>query len=226
MLIVIARTIILYLIVIIVVRMMGKRQVGELQPYEFAITIMISALGAIPMEDIGIPLIFSLIPILLLLSFQAIISIITLKSTRARSIICGRPRILIENGKLMETELRNSIININDLLEQLRIKGYPSIADVEYAIMETNGKLSVIPKSQKRPVQPSDLQIPTEYEGPPHTLIIDGQILHDNLNKLNLDEKWLTGELSKFNIYDPAQVFFAALDTAGNLICQEKNKKR
>lgn len=222
MLIVFARTIILYLIVIIVVRMMGKRQVGELQPFEFAITIMISALAAIPMEDIGIPLLFGLIPIFLLLSFQVIISIIAMKSTKARSFICGRPRILIENGKLVERELRNSIININDLLEQLRLKGYPSIADVEYAIMETNGKLSVIPKSQKRPVQPEDLQIPTEYEGIPHPLIIDGQIQHHNLNKINLDENWLTGELAKFNIYDPAQVFFAALDTAGNLIYQEK----
>src|SRR6056297_1707069 len=105
MLIVIARTLILYGVVIAVIRIMGKRQVGELQPYELAITIVISALAAIPMEDIGIPLLYSILPILLLLSFQEFISFLTLKSSKARSIICGKPIIVIRNGKLVESEL-------------------------------------------------------------------------------------------------------------------------
>src|SRR6056297_3166178 len=141
MLIVIARTLILYGVVIAVIRIMGKRQIGELQPYELAITIMISALAAIPMEDIGIPLLYSLIPILLLLSFQEFISLLTLKSSRARAIICGTPTVLIENGKIREDELKKLKINMNDLLEQLRIKGYNSIENVEFAIMETTGQI-------------------------------------------------------------------------------------
>ena len=226
MYIVIARTIILYSLVIIVLRIMGKRQIGELQPFEFAITIMISALAAIPMEDTGIPLLSSIIPILLLLSFQMCISIVTLKSSKARALICGKPLILIENGNLLEEELKNSRININDLLEQLRVKGYPSLSDIEFAIMETNGKISVIPKSQKRPLNPDDLSLPTKYEGLAHSLIIDGEIQKYNLEKLKLNKEWLKSELAKYNIDDPADTFFAALDTSGNLIYQKKRDKK
>ncbi|MEJ6949770.1 DUF421 domain-containing protein [Natronospora cellulosivora (SeqCode)] len=224
MFIVIARTIILYSLVIIVLRIMGKRQIGELQPFEFAITIMISALAAIPMEDTGIPLVSSIIPILLLLAFQMALSIITLRSSKARAIICGKPRILIENGKLVEEELKNSRVNLNDLFEQLRLKGYPNISDVEFAILETNGKISVIPKSQKRPVNPEDLNIPTKYEGLSHSLVIDGEIQDYNLKKLNLNKEWLRAELAKYNIEDPSDTFFAALDTSGNLIYQKKRR--
>ena len=224
MLIVIARTFILYTTVIVVIRIMGKRQVGELQPYELAITIMISALAAIPMEDVGIPLLFSIIPILLLLTFQEILSLITLKSSRARSIICGKPSIVIENGQLQENELKKLRLNINDLLEQLRIKGYHTIEDIEYALMETTGKVSVIPKSQKRKVTPEDLQIETDYEGLPASLIIDGQIQHSNLKKIGLDQKWLEQSLKNFNITDPSQVLFAALNTQGDLIYQKKGE--
>jgi uncharacterized membrane protein YcaP (DUF421 family) len=221
-LIVIIRTLILYLTVILAIKIMGKRQVGELQPFEFAITIMISALAAIPMGDTEIPLLYALIPILLLLSFQVIISLISMRSTRARAIICGKPSILIDNGRLVESELKNLRININDLLEQLRIKGYPNIANIEFAIMETNGKISVIPKSQKRPLNPEDLNISTNYEGLPHPLIIDGDIQLHNLNKLGLKKDWLIQELIKYNIFDPARVFYAAIDTSGNLFYQEK----
>lgn len=225
MLIVIVRTILLYGTVIIVIRLMGKRQIGELQPFELAITIMISALAAIPMEDIGIPLLYSLIPILLLLSFQEFLSLVTLKSNRTRKIICGKPSILIKNGKLMEKELKELRINLNDLLEQLRIKGYFNLEDIEYAIMETTGSISVIPKSQKRPVNPEDLNISTKYEGLPLSLIIDGHIQESNLEKVNLDKNWLIKTLRNLNIHDPAQILFAALDTDGDLLYQKKTKK-
>ena len=220
---VIFRTIILYLTVIIVIRLMGKRQVGELQPFELAITIMISALAAIPMEDIGIPLIYSLIPILLMLSFQVLISHLTLKNRKARAFICGKPSIIIENGELVESELRQLRINMNDLLEQLRIKGYYSLEEIEYAIMETTGELSVLPRSQKRHVTPHDLDLSTEYEGLPLPLIIDGHIDIDNLREIRQDQDWLYEQLQSRDIQDPSQVFFATLDTAGNFICQKKS---
>ena len=225
MLIVIARTFILYTTVIVVIRIMGKRQIGELQPFELAITIMISALAAIPMEDIGIPLIYSFIPILLLLCFQEILAYLSLNSTRARSLICGTPSIVIENGKFIESELKKLKININDLIEQMRIKGYHTLEDIEYGIMETSGELSVIPKSQKRPVTPEDLEIDTEYEGLPLSLIIDGEIEKANLEKIELDETWLKNTLKKFDIENSNQVLFAAINTKGDFIYQEKKEK-
>ncbi len=223
MLIVIIRTFLLYTTVILVIRIMGKRQIGELQPFELAITIMVSALAAIPMQDIGIPLLYSIIPIALLLGFQEILSYINLKSPRARKIICGEPSIIIENGEFKVREFKRLKVNINDILEQLRIKGYNTIEDIEYAIMETSGDISVIPKSQKRPVQPEDLDIDTEYEGLPFSLIIDGVVLKDNLKAMNLDTEWLNNTLSQFNINKPSEVFYAAINTQGNLIYQEKN---
>jgi len=150
-LIIVVRTLILYILVVIIMRIMGKRQIGQLQPFELVIAIMISELAAVPMQDKRIPLINGIIPILTLLFAQITFSFIGLKSTRARAIICGRPSILIQNGKINEAELRKEMYSVNDLLEQLRIKNIYNIADVEFALLETNGQLSVIPKSQKGP---------------------------------------------------------------------------
>lgn len=224
MLIVIARTIILYLVVIIVFKIMGKRQLGELQPYEFVITIMVSALAAIPMEDIGIPLVFSIIPIIFLLFFQVVLSYISMKNVKSRKIICGSPSIIVKNGKINQQELSKLRLNINDLLEQLRIKGYYSLSDIEYALIETNGKLSVLPKSQKRPLTPEDLTVDTNYEGLPQTLIIDGVVINENLREINLDEKWLKNQLQLFGINKFSELLYVALDTAGNLIFQKKGE--
>jgi uncharacterized membrane protein YcaP (DUF421 family) len=174
------RTLILYIIVIVVMRMMGKRQIGQLQPFELVVAIMISELAAVPMQDTRIPLINGIVPILTLLLAQIALSFISLKSTKARALICGKPSILINNGRINESVLRNEMYTLNDLLEQLRSKDVANIADVEFAILETNGQLSVIPKSQKRPVTPKDLNIPTNYEGLPLDLIIDGDVIHNN----------------------------------------------
>ncbi|NMB41262.1 MAG: DUF421 domain-containing protein [Firmicutes bacterium] len=225
MFIVIIRTAILYFLVFAVMRMMGKRQIGQLQPYELAVAIMISALAAIPMEDVNISLVNSVIPILLILFFQVLVSVISLKFKGVRAFICGKPSIVIENGKIVEPELRNLRVNINDLLEQLRLGGHPNIADVEFAIMETNGQLSVIPKSQKRPLNPEDLNIPTEYEGICHPLIFDGQVDHENLSSAGLSLDWLETELGKFGIGNLQEVFFASLDTTGKLYFQQKEMK-
>lgn len=222
MLLLIIRTTILYLTVVLVMKLMGKRQVGQLQPFELVVIITISAMAAIAMQNVGVPLINSIVPIFTIMVLQVVLSFINLKSEKARGIICGKPSIVVENGKIVEEELRKLRYNINDLLEQLRAKNYFNIADVEYAILETNGQLSVLSKSQKRAVQPEDLQIQTKYEGLPTTLIIDGEVNYDNLKKINLDEKWLQTELKKFGINDVKEVFFASLDTLGNLFYQLK----
>lgn len=224
MLVVFVRALVLYFVVIIAMRIMGKRQIGQLQPFELAIAIMISELAAVPMQNTGIPLVNGLIPIVTLLIAQVLISLISLKSIKARGIICGKPSILIENGKILESELRKEMYTINDLLEQLRIQSISNISDVEYAILETNGQLSVIQKSQKRPVNPEDLNMTTKYEGLSLELIIDGRLIGKNLEKAGLDREWLMKELNKQGIDDIRKVLFASLDTQGNLFCQGKTK--
>lgn len=217
------RTAILYLLVVVIIRLMGKHQIGQLQPFELVITIMISELAAVPMQDTDIPLLHGIIPILTLLLIQISLSLLTLKNETARRIICGGPSILIENGKINQAELTRLRYNLNDLLEQLRLKDMPNIADVEYAILETSGKLSIIPKSQKRPVNPEDLKLETPYEGLPVTLIVDGVLKDKNLSRLNLTQDWLRDELNKYGLVSWDQVLLASLDTTGRLFLQPKS---
>lgn len=224
MLISLIRTLILYTFVVITMRVMGKRQIGQLQPFELVITIMLSELAAIPMQNQGIPLINGVTPILTLMVAQVVLSFISLKSERARAVICGTPSVLIENGKIMEPELKKLRYNLSDLMEQLRAKNIPNISDVEFAILETSGQLSVVPKSQKRPVIPADLNVSTKYEGLPYTVIMDGHIIHKNLSRLHLDIAWLEGQLKQMGIENPASIFFASLDTNGKLYFQKKNE--
>ncbi|NLA04668.1 MAG: DUF421 domain-containing protein [Firmicutes bacterium] len=222
MFVVMFRTLILFVLVIVAMRIMGKRQIGQLQPYELVVLVIVSALAAIPMEDIAIPLFNSIIPILLLVVFQVVTSYAAQRSEKVRSLVCGRPSIIIQNGKIIESKLREMHLNINDLLEQLRICGYQNINDVEFAIFETNGDLSIIPKSQCRPVQPRDLEIETRYEGVPHPLIVDGNINYENLGKTSLDLLWLQTEMQKQGIGNLNDVLFASLDTEGQLYVQRK----
>ncbi|HOJ77898.1 MAG TPA: DUF421 domain-containing protein [Bacillota bacterium] len=222
MLILPVRTIILYLLVVIVIRMMGKRQIGQLQPYELVVTIMISELAAIPMQDTEIPLINGIIPIFTLLFIQATFSILALKSNLFRQIVDGKPNIIIENGTLNVTELTRLRLTIDDLLEKIRSKGYANINDIAFAILETSGDLSVIPKSNKRPVTPDDLKLSTGYEGLPTILVADGILERQNLAKVNLDETWLLQELQKGGIAHWKDVFLASLDPSGTLYIQPK----
>lgn len=223
MILLIIRTVILYFVVVIAMKAMGKRQVGQLQPFELVVILIISEMAAISMQNTGIPITSSIVPIVTIVILQVFLALLNLKSERARALICGKPTILIENGKIMEDELRRTRINMNDLLEQMRAKDCFNIADVEYGILETNGQLSIILKSQKRPIQPDDLKIETKYEGLSTTIIIDGQVNHANLKKAALDENWLRKELSKKGIINIKEVFFASLDTFGNLFLQLKS---
>ncbi len=226
MLVIFVRTFILYSVVVLTMRLMGKRQIGQLEPFELVIAIMIAELATIPMEDRGIPLINGLVPIMTLLFIQVLISFLSLKSLWFRSIMDGSPSIVVRNGKIQEKELYNARFNLNELIEQLRTKGYANISDVEYAILETSGDLSVIPKSQKRAVTPGDLKIDTQYEGLPIPLVIDGLIQTKNLNMVNLDESWLKLELQKFGIDRPDDVLIASLDTQGKLYFQSRDHKK
>lgn len=222
MLVGIVRTIIIYIIIVLVLRLMGKRQVGQLQPFELVIILMISELAAIPSQDIGIPLVTGLLPVLVLLLLGITISQISLKSEKVRSVICGTPTIIIDKGKILEKELRKLRYNLSDLLEQLRVKNIPNIADIEYAILETNGQLSIIPKAVKRPVNPEDLNLNPPYEGLPITLIMDGILQKHNLEKANVTYAWLQNELKKAYLNDISQVLIASIDSQGDLFLQAK----
>lgn len=225
MLVGVIRTAILYLIIVLVLRIMGKRQVGQLQPFELVIILMISEFASIPSQDSGIPLLAGLIPVLVLLLMGVTISQISLKSEKARAIICGTPTILINRGVILENKLRDLRYNLSDLLEQLRVKSIPDIADVEYAILETNGQLSVIPKSLRRALTPDDMKLQIAAESLPYTLIMDGVVQHHNLSKANVTPEWFEQEMKKAKLKDPREVFIALVDSHGQFFYQKKQKK-
>ena len=223
MLITFVRSIILYVIVLVVMRLMGKREIGQLQPFELAIAIMIADLASVPMSEVGIPIINGIIPILSLLVMHLIISFINLKSIKMRQLICGKPSILIYRGKINEKVLIKERFTINELQERLRANNINNLADVEYAILETSGQVSVIQKPNKRTTIPEDFNIMPKYEGISYDLVVDGKIMNDNLNALNKTYGWLKKEVNKFNI-EPEEALLVTVNAKGDIFCQKKGK--
>lgn len=220
------RTIVLYLAVLIAIRIMGKREVGQLSAFDLVVAIMIAELAAMSMEDINLPLHEGLVPIFTLVFLEVAFSYLSLKSHTIRGIVDGTPSLIIIDGKINEKELRKLRYNLSDLLGQLREKNVANIADVQYAILETSGELSVLLKSGKRPVTPEDLGLPDKYEGMPTPLIFDGRIHYNNLHSLQRDENWLQTEIKKAGVAKIEDVLYASLDTDGNLYVSEKEKAK
>jgi len=224
MLVNLIRTIVLYVLVLMVMRFMGKREIGQLQPFELVISIMIADLASIPMSDVGVPIFNGIIPILGLLVMHLIISFFNLKSIRFREVICGKPSILIYRGKIDEQVLKKERYTINELQERLRGKDVFNIGDVEYAILETSGEINVILKPEKRNPTLDDLDIKADYEGISYDLVIDGVIQYDNLNKLNKDYKWLKSQVKKFGFL-PEDALVVTIDGKNQIYCQKKEEK-
>ena len=224
MLIVFFRSIVLYIIVLIVMRLMGKREIGQLQPFELAIAIMIADLAAVPMAETGIPISNGIIPILGLLVMHLIISFLNLKSMKIREILCGKPAILIYRGKIDEKVLKKERFTLNELQERLRSSNVVNLGDVEYAILETSGQVTVIQKPDKRTTTPKDFNIMPEYEGIPYDLVVDGKVMYKNLKNIGRDYNWLKKEVNKFGI-KPEQALIVTIDGKGNFFCQEKMRK-
>ena len=222
MLIVFFRSIVLYIIVLIVMRLMGKREIGQLQPFELAIAIMIADLAAVPMAETGIPISNGIIPILGLLVMHLIISFLNLKSMKIREILCGKPAILIYRGKIDEKVLKKERFTLNELQERLRGSNIVNLGDVEYAILETSGQVTVIQKPDKRTTIPKDFNITPEYEGIPYDLVVDGKVMYENLKKLDKDYNWLRKQVLKFGI-EPNQALIVTIDGKGEIFCQEKS---
>ena len=220
MLITFFRAIVLYLIVLVVMRLMGKREIGQLQPFELAISIMIADLASIPMTEIGIPIFNGIVPILGLLVMHLILSLINLKSLKAREIICGKPSILIYRGKINEKVLIKERFTINELQERLRANNINNLADVEYAILETSGQVSII---QKRNTIPEDFNIVPEYEGIPYDLVVDGKVMNKNLKAIGKNYNWLKKQVEKFDI-KPEEALVVTIDGKGQIFCQKKEE--
>ena len=218
------RTLIMYTF-IATIRVMGKRQIGELQPYELVIALMISDLAALPMQDTAIPLLSGIIPILSLLLAQLTISFVLLKSQKARNIICGKKKTIIQNGQIVENILMSEMYNIDDLLEALRIKGFFDIADVNLAILENNGELSVLPFSKAEPVKREDMNI-TAKEGNIIDLIIDGTLIEENLDMSNVRPKDLLSQIKKVGGTSVKDVLYCSINTNGEFWIQLRSRRR
>ena len=206
-------------------RMMGKKQIGELEPFELVIALMISELATFPMQDIRIPILHAIIPIITLLFLQVGTSFLELKSEIARKLLTGAPSILIRNGEIDIAELRYQRFNINDLLEELRLKGYFNISDIHYAILETSGELSILPKTKQSNATKEDLNIPITQESLPIPLIMDGNINYKNLKLLDKDEAWLNSMLKENKISYASDVFIGILDSKNKFFYQLKEGK-
>ena len=220
------RTVILYLLLMVGLRLMGKRQIGELEPSELVLTLIISDLAAVPMQDFGIPLVNGVFPILILLCLSMILSFINLKSVRFRSILCGKPAVIIRDGKLVQQAMNQTRLTIDELYEQLRSQGITDLKSVKYAILETNGKISALPYTRESPVTPKILGTQVRDEVLlPILLINDGRVMTDNLRASGRDMAWLNSQLSTRNIASPREVFLLTVDESGRVECAKKEAK-
>ncbi len=216
------RTLILYLTVIAALRIMGKRQMGELQPSELVVAIMISDLASVPMQDISLPLFSGIVPAITLIAAEVLLSFLCLKSNTMRKFISGSPSVVVCEGHINEKELNRLRFNVSDLLEELRINGYYDINDVQTAIVETSGKVSVIPKDRSRTVTVDDMGIKhPDREGLPYVIITDGSINESELKRSGKSRDWLNKELKQRGV-TVKRVFLFSLDITGEVYMQTK----
>lgn len=220
------RSIILYFLVIVLYRLMGKRQIGEMQPGELVLAIMISDIASVPMQATEVPLLSGVVPILALMCMEVFLSFAAQKSERIRKIISGEPSLVILNGEIMVAEMRRLRFNLDDLFEQLRNQGYFDIGDVAVAVLETNGILSVLPKSEKQTVTREDMQISDKATGQSCPVIKDGITDAEALRRIGRSEKWLESKLRERSIRTPKQVFLLCADTEKITFVQLKKEKK
>lgn len=226
MLIILIRTVVLYFIVLFVIRVMGKAELSKMDPFEMVVLFMIAELAAIPIESLDIPLLNGAAAILTLLFLEVSLSYLSIKSPKINKLLNGKPSIIIDRGNINEKELKNQRISIDDLMQQLRLKNYPSMADVDYAILEANGDLSIIPKPEKAPLTRNDMGFETSSTIMPMVLISDGELYQNSLKLLGKEESYLKKELLKAKLTDYSQVFLCFYDENRQLHVYPKGKSR
>ena len=197
MLLTYVRTAVLYLVLILSIRLMGKRQIGQMEASEFVVTMLVANLASIPMQDGAIPLYSGLLPILIVLGMELVLSGLILRSVLLRRFFCGKPVILIDNGKILQENLRRTRVSLDELTGHLRQKDVLDIRTVQYAILETDGSLSVFPYPKDRPAAAEEAGIPVNDQFLPFTIIEDGYISKENLQKSGKDRQWLENQLQK-----------------------------
>lgn len=218
------RTLFLYFVILFVYRIMGKREIGKLSVFDFVVSFMIADIAVFAIEDPEMPLITGLGPIAVLALTQIGISYLTLKNRKLREILDGKPSIIIEKGKINEKEMRRQRYNFDDLLTQLREKNITNIADVEFAYLETSGKLSVIKKPEKESITPETIGIKVDNGGIPVPVIIDGEVIDENLEKLGKNRLWLKQRLKVYGTTDFQKVIFASVDEKGHMFVDLRDR--
>ncbi|MDE6933387.1 MAG: DUF421 domain-containing protein [Oscillospiraceae bacterium] len=220
------RTLILYFILMVGLRLMGKRQIGELEPSELVLTLIISDLAAVPMQDFGIPLVNGVFPIVTLLCVSMLLSFFSLKSIRFRGLICGYPTVIIRDGKVLQRNMARNRFTVDELLEQLRSQGYSDLTAVKYAVLETSGQVSVLPYTKDSPVTPQIMNMTVQDDVTLPVLVInDGHIMSENLSASGYDAVWLDKQLKERRLTSPRQVFLMTVDEAGAVTCVAKEAK-
>ena len=219
------RTVILYFILMVGLRLMGKRQIGELEPSELVLTLIISDLAAVPMQDFGIPLVNGLFPIVTLLCLSMLLSFFSLKSIRFRGLVCGHPTVIIRDGRILQQNMARNRFTVDELLEQLRSQGYSDLAAVKYAVLETSGQVSILAYTKDSPVTPQTLNYDVQDDVTlPVLLINDGHVLSRNLEGSGYDQNWLDKQLKSRRLTSPRQVFLMTVDEAGAVVCVAKEE--
>ena len=218
------RTAILYLLLIVGLRLTGKRQIGELEPIELVLTMLLSDLASVPMQDFGIPLVNGVIPIITLLAMSMLLSCLSLRSVRFRTLICGEPALIIRDGQLQQAAMRHNRLTLDELFEELRTQGVRDIPDVMYAILESGVELKVVLRSATQQASRAEMGLSCEDDVFLPTVIInDGRLLRDNLRRAGRDEAWLHKQLREKGICSPTQVFLLSVDEQGEAICIVKD---
>lgn len=220
--VVLIRTAVLYLLIVVGIRLLGKRQVGELEPSELTLALIIADLASVPMQDNGIPLLDGIIPIVVLLCMSTILSVLSTKSIRFRALLCGVPSIVVENGQVQERELYKNRLTVDELMEELRIQGYTDFRAIKFAVLETNGQLSVLPYAAEKPVTAAQMGLSPDEIGLPVILISDGRLLDKNLKGRGYEQVWLEKQLASHGLSSPKQAFLLTVDQQGNTYCVPK----
>lgn len=225
MLITFIRTIIIYVFVIAVIRLMGKRQIGELEPSELVVTIIISEVAAMPIQDSSQPIATAAVAILLLLIMEITISFTAYKSRNLRKVLYGTPSVLFAKGKIDQEEMERQRFNVNDLMEIIRNNGASSLDEVDYVIVETNGNVSVLLKAQEQPVTAKDLKINKTPIELTYIIVDNGKISMNNLSRLGFDKKWLYKKLDENSVGKIKDIFCMGANRMGDVFVIKKEKK-
>lgn len=227
MILTVLRTIIMYFFVVLTLRLMGKRQIGELEASELVVTIIISEIAAMPITNLGVPLIGSILAILILLVLEICLSYAAYRNLNIRTFLYGRPSMFYQKGRLNQGEMQKQRFNLGDLMEELRNSGAVSLDQVDYVLMETNGKVSVIMKAEESPLTPKDVNLKTDTVRMSYVIIDNGNVVVSNMKRLGLGDDWLSKQLKIANLNHPRDVFYLSFEQdSGKTVLIPKEKKK